>query len=507
MNKKKIYLIGTVTCLFFTACTLDTVPTDKYVEENFWKNSGQISAGLTACYSTMYNTYMYGPMLIFSETATPNAYNYGNNGGWRVIGNGTLNLSNSAMVNSKWGSCYQGIGRCNTFIENSSSFDMEEDELNEMVGEAKFLRALYYFDLTKNYGDAPLILEKPDVNTQSYLPRDPQEDIVVQILKDLDDAALSLPVNPSQKGRATKGAAYALKARVCLFFEKWDEAEKAADAVVALNKYSLYPDYRELFSLEHENNQEVIFDVQYQYPDITHSGDGLDLVLRQHNTIAPTLDLVRAYEWTDGKLYSENPDRDLYTDRDPRFYATIVYPGATYMGKKVGNTTFINTGYTYKKFAKYDEAAATMDDTNDINLILLRYADVLLMKAEARNELLAAPDQAVYDAINAVRGGQSVNMPQYNMATDNFTKEQMREKIRHERRIELAGEGVYYDDIRRWRIAENVMNAYVLKYDGSRVETRTFSSKNYLWPLPQQEIDDNPNLLPNNPGWETTSTE
>ena len=172
MNKKKIYLIGTVTCLFFTACTLDTVPTAKYVEENFWKNSGQISAGLTACYSTMYNAYMYGSMLIFSETATPNAYNYGNNGGWRVIGNGTLNLSNSAMVNSKWGSCYQGIGRCNTFIENSSSFDMEEDELNEMVGEAKFLRALYYFDLTKNYGDAPLILEKPDVNTQSYLPRD-----------------------------------------------------------------------------------------------------------------------------------------------------------------------------------------------------------------------------------------------------------------------------------------------------------------------------------------------
>ena len=157
------------------------------------------------------------------------------------------------------------------------------------------------------YGDAPLILDKPDVNTQSFLPRDPKTKITTQIIQDLNDAFTALPPTSSQIGRANKWAAKALLARVYLYNEMWEEAEKAAEAVIKSNKYSLFPDYRNLFSRDHENNQEVIFDVQYLYPTFVHSGDGLDIVLRQFNTIAPTLDLVMAYDMKDGSPYTSDP--------------------------------------------------------------------------------------------------------------------------------------------------------------------------------------------------------
>lgn len=496
--RKALIILGL--CSVTASCSLDTVPTGQYVEEDFWKTSAQIEAGLTACYNTLYNQYSIGGVnLVFSETATPNAYNYNNTGGWRVIGNGTVNSINSPIVNGKWGACYQGIGRCNTFISNSPSFNMSEiseDDRNEMVGEAKFLRALYYFDLTTMYGDAPLILDKPDVNTQSYLPRDPKEKIVDQIIKDLNEAFDALPSKASVSGRATKWTAKALLARVYLYNERWEEAENAAKEVMDSRLYSLYPHYRNIFLTE--NNEEILFSVQYQYPNYRHQGDGLDIVLRQYNTIAPTLDLVKAYEMTDGTPYTD--DKDLYTGRDPRMGMTIVYPGSTFMGELITETKYPNTGYTFKKYCRYDEAAATQDDRNECDIIILRYADVLLMYAEARNERLGTPDQEVFDAVNEVRQRPTVDMPKIE---GSLTKEEMRERIRHERRIEFAGEGWYYNDIRRWKIAPDVMNTPPLKYDGTPAEpSRAFAEKNYLFPLPQQETDDNPNLLPNNPGWD-----
>lgn len=115
-------------CLSITSCSLDTIPTSQYVEDNFWKTPEQIEAGLVACYSTMYNVYMYGSNLIFSETGTPNAYNYNGTYGWRVIGDGSVNSINSDIVNGKWGACYQGIGRCNTFIAGAPSFVISEED-------------------------------------------------------------------------------------------------------------------------------------------------------------------------------------------------------------------------------------------------------------------------------------------------------------------------------------------------------------------------------------------
>ena len=200
----------------------------------------------------------------------------------------------------------------------------------------------------------------------------------------------------------------------------------------------------------------------------------------------------------DGTAYSD--DKPLYENRDPRFYQTIVYPGSMYMGTVVANDRFKFTGYTFKKYSVYDDEYAPEYDYNDINYILIRYADIILTYAEARNENLGVPDEAIYNAINMIRGRKTVEMPLLDYSKK-YSKEQMREIIRHERRIELAGEGLYYFDIKRWRIAKDLMNGPIYKWDGSTIETRVFADKDYLWPVPEYEFKENPNLLPNNPGW------
>lgn len=496
--KNIIIIIGVGLCL--NACSLDTIPTDRYVESSFWQTEEQVEAGLTACYNTLRDTYLFGgtASAVFNETITPNAYMYDNTYGFGVIGKGMHTLSNSTVINEKWGSCYKGIGRCNTFLKEIVTFDMSEDLKNQKIAEVKFLRALYYFELTNYYGDAPLILDPPNVDTQKDLPRNAKSEIQTQIVKDLTEAAAVLPDGYSSSGdlgRPTSGAAKALLSRVYLYNSMWNEAEKMAKEVIASGKYSLYPNYRQIFSRDNENNSEVIFDVQFLNPDYKH---GMDLIMRQYNTCAPLLDLVKAYEMSDGTPYVDS--KPLYEDRDPRFYQTIVYPGSQYMGLPVANDRFKFTGYTFKKFSVYDEEYVPEYDYNDINYIVIRYADILLTYAEARNEGLAAPDKEVYDALNQIRDRETVKMPLFDISKG-YTKEQMRDIIRHERRIELAGEGLYYFDILRWKTAKDVMNGPIYKYDASTIEVRVFENKDYLWPVPETEIKENPNLLPNNPGW------
>jgi starch-binding outer membrane protein, SusD/RagB family len=232
------------------------------------------------------------------------------------------------------------------------------------------------------------------------------------------------------------------------------------------------------------------------YPD---QGNSFDLICRQYNSNAPLLDLVNAYEMISGKPITDPASgynaATPYVNRDPRMYATIVYPGDTYMNVKVTDKRFAITGYGMKKYSIYDKGPAPkgMEDLKDgqseTNFIVLRYADILLMYAEAQNEF-AGPDATVYDAINKVR--KRAGMP--DIATG-YTKEQLRDIIRHERRIEFAGEALYYNDLRRWKQAEVALNATIYNYKGAAIETRKFNpARDYWWPIPQTQRDLNTNL-------------
>ena len=501
---------------------LDTQPTDKYNEGNFWKSEAAVGAALSGCYNPLTSDGLFGgdATPLWEETATPNAYNYSNAMGFNLIAEGRQQSSNGGIIAQRWHDSYVGIGRCNTFLANVDRVEMSEDTKTKMKGEAHFLRALYYFMLENYYGGVPLILDPPNLATQADLPRNTRDEVVTQILKDLDSAALVLPLKYSKAdiGRATKGAAMALKARVLLYeasplfnasndAQKWKAAADAAKAVIDLpgTGYGLFADYRGLFLPQNENNKEVIFDVQYIFPGL---GTSFDLIGKQYNTNAPLLDLAQAYDMNNGLPITDpasgyDPAKP-YANRDPRLYGTIFFPGDTLMQVKVTNSRFAVTGFGMKKYTIYDKGPAPTGQSDlkagqsETNFIILRYADILMMYAEALNEA-SGPLPQVYDALNAVR--QRVKLPAIDPAVTPYTKDELRQIIHHERRIEFAGEGLYYNDIRRWKTAETVLNAPIKTYDGSQIEVRTFDpTRDYFWPIPLPETDLNPNLE-QNPGY------
>jgi starch-binding outer membrane protein, SusD/RagB family len=510
--KKTIYtfLLG---ALLITGCSddsLDTTPNDRYTEESFWTSEKNASAGLTGCYAVLRDKGIYGgeatPLL--EETATPNAYNYNNRMNYNEIARGSHTATNTDIINSRWNASYSGIGRCNALLANIDNVPMDNALKERMKGEARFLRALYYSLLATYYKDAPLVLDEPNID-QALLPRTPHEEIVVQIIKDLDAAALVLPAKytvVTDLGRATSGAALALKARVLLFeasplmnpageLAKWQQAADAAKAVMNLTAagYGLFPNYRQLFLPANEGRQEAIFDVQFKTPE---QGSTFDVVGSQYNDNAPILDLIQAYEMSDGLPQTASPLYNAatpYANRDPRFAQTIVYPGSTFQGTTALTSRFQITGFAIKKYTVYDAASATIiaGGRSETNYMVLRYADVLLMYAEAQNEAVG-PDASVYDAVNSIR--QRAGLNPYQVPAGK-TKEQMREIIRHERRIEFVGEGFYYNDIRRWKTAETVMNTQIFNHASEPVATRTFNAaRDYWWPVPQVQRDRNPNL-------------
>jgi hypothetical protein len=326
---------------------------------------------------------------------------------------------------------------------------------------------------------------------------------LTQILKDLNEAAetniLPKRYSGADKGRVTIGAVLAFKARILLYAGRWAEAAAAAKQVIELNEYDLFPGYRELFYLENEGNEEVVFDLQYKYPEFCHS---FDMTLDEYNNVAPLPDLVNDYYAIDGLPISEshvyNPARP-YENRDPRLQSTIIVKGSQFKGAVVKEGQYPRTGYGQKKYTVYkdDEPKATIRaGDSELNYMFIRYADVLLMYAEAKNEV-SGPDEEIYRYLNKIR--DRAGMPHF---SNNLSQDDLRKEIRHERRIELAGEGFYFYDIRRWKISHLVMNGEIQNDKGERIEVRKFENpRDYLWPVPSIAIQENPKLQPQNEGF------
>lgn len=496
--KKICYFIILIS---FVACDslLDVNPSDKYSTDTFWLDEEQYKAALTGCYNNFYNSQIFfnGE----TEMLTPNsmAYNEANNTKDVARGAG---LTTSTIFLSFWRNAYQGIGRANTLLDQIDNATFDEEAKNQMKGQALFIRALYYSYLTDLYGDCPLITETPDNDKHGDLPRTPKSQIVDQIITDLTEASALLPVSysASNTGKITKGAALALKARVLLYNEKWAESAAAAKQVIDMGIYDLFTDYRGMYLPENENNLEVIFDIQYEAPFFMH---GLDNTIKTLNRPAPTKNLVDTYLMTDGKSIAESPLYDPenpYENRDPRLHQSIVCIGYPYNGEITTKEDVVTTGFGQKKLTSYpdDQTIQITAGNSDLNLIVIRYAEVLLTYAEALNEANANPGTEVYWALNELRNRPSVNMPEIEAGV---SKEEMRAIIRLERRIEMACEGLYYADIRRWGIAEVVNNQPIYNNEGVVVENRSFNEdRDYLWPIPADEVQENENLE-QNPGW------
>lgn len=346
----------------------------------------------------------------------------------------------------------------------------------------------------------------------------PKNEILTQILTDFDDAAAALPSSYENKdlGRVTKGAVLAYKAKILLHNQKWAEAAQAAKEVIDLKVYDFYPNYSDLFIESNEDNIEVIFDIQYTTSQ-SQPWPAEPFVLGTWQTSNISADMINSYYMTNGKSITDATsgydDQDPYTNRDPRLDATVVLPGTKY-----GDATFIPASYAEypcgAKPRKYAEYGVADVNISTLNTILMRYADVCLMRAEALIES-GSTDQEIYDLIDKVRA--RVGMPTVeSVEGTGLSQTQLRQILRHERRVEFCMEGTRYADMLRWKDESLVHDVY--GYDKSKlsdpaspatwtfsqikIATTTFNAnKGWLWPIPQADIDINENLLPNNPGY------
>lgn len=522
MKRKNFIILTAISAgALLSACNkdfLERTPLDAYSNNVLWKTESDALAALNGCYKDWEDA----ENLIYMDCVSDNAYNQYFWEGFTAHGNGDATPSDPDAKNRF---TYTTIQKCNNFLENVDQVKMDDAKKNRMKAEARFLRAYKYFTLTQLYGDVPLVTKTVTMDEANTIKQAPQAEVRQFILDELAAIAPQLEVTAADKGRATRGAALALRARLELFMAKYDDAIADAQKVMQLG-YQLYPVYSDLFRIQHENNSEVILDLQYMENTLSNGWLGImpSSGYGGWGSISPTQELVDAYEMKNGKLITEagsgydaaNP----YTNRDPRLQASIVVPGQQYGGKfydpidpESGDyyqgDNNAKTGYLFRKFTYNLNDFADMWNTGQ-NAIFIRYAEVLLTYAEAKIEK-GQIDQSVYDAINDVR--IRAGMPDVDQAV--YTGQaKMRELVRRERRVELALEGMRWYDIQRWKIGDLVRkgaihgvrpgkvdpNTGALTLTGTNVvvETRKFdASKNYLWPIPQKEIDVNKNLKQN----------
>ncbi|WP_270088035.1 RagB/SusD family nutrient uptake outer membrane protein [Sphingobacterium sp. SYP-B4668] len=540
INKNLITAIALSISTLFSCSKLDSyldkAESGGMLEEEVFGNYRQTERFLAQVYGSGLKIDWVGSGLwSFSyDGATDNgycAYRY-----WpspKFMYDGNLTPSNNPI--DQWADLYAAIRRVNLFIEKIDGLPVsaknQEEEIGKarMKGEAFFLRAWFYSELFKRYGGVPLIDRVLQVSDDLNIPRADAAAIVGFIVEDCDKAASLLPTDYTTKdlGRATKGAALALKSRMLLYaasplhnpsnnIELWERAAKAAQDVISLGVYSLHGSFKDV--LHTRNSAENIFQYTANYEDqlrnnLMPSQGGFAIV-------HPSQELVDAFEMKDGKKYSESPLYDAdnpYENRDPRFQMTIVHNNMPWRGLPIetfeGGLDGINgSGDNYTRTGYY--LAKTLDVNGSITpiwrpgshfFVFIRYAEILLNYAEAKNEALSAPDQSVYQAVDQVRA--RVSMP---ALPAGLTKVQMRERIQNERRIELAFESHRFWDLRRWRIGEQILkevhgmkitkSGSDWKYLPFKIESRFYKNTYDLFPIPQSEINRN-SALTQNPGY------
>ena len=493
---------------------------------------------LNMAYSQMSNNdYFFS-----TEALSDNLYEGRGSSSEKAISSGQADASNGRFAN-EWSSCYQGIKTCHIFLANVDRVSVMDETLKtRMKAEARFIRAYLFFRLTTWYGDVLLFDHDLTLSESKTIARTSQAEVLAFVRSEMDAVTAALPAKEkyaeADKGRITSGAAVALKARTYLYSNDWANVVATSEKLIGkadYGSYSLFSSYEGIFLPENEYNNEVILDLGY-VPSLRTWGNYYDYaplsVGARVNALAPTQELVDDYIMLNGQPingsgsgYSETTP---YKNRDPRLTATVVYhqfpwkkpdgsiqiiytkPGTApnetaavdeYKGQGTNSTS---TGYYMRKY--YDPTSLA-SFTSGLNLILIRYADVLLMYAEAKNELGQMNETIWNQTIKALRVRAGFTDPAALVYNAAWSKADLTTIIHRERRCELALEGLRIHDIRRWKTAESVLNVFPhgAKFGDAgidngyiRLDKRSFNkNRDYLWAVPQSEKDINPNLTQN----------
>ena len=476
------------TALLASSCKksfLDVDPQGQQPSAEFWKSADDATKAVNAIYANLrkWENVAFPALVIESvgsdeadKGSTPNDATF-----WNLYDTYTV-TSTEGSLQSFWTGQYQNINLANQVLTNIPAIEMDENLKARYLAEAKFVRALSYFRLVRAYGDVPLRLTIPKDASEYNLPRTPKDQVYAQIEKDLTEAATVLPQNypATDLGRATKGAAMGLHAKVAMYQKKWSDVLSLTNQVMGLG-YSLFPDYEKTFRTENENNSESVFEIQAEL--LPGNADASNSQYSQVQGVAgvpgggwgfnvPSAALAAAFE-----------------PNDPRRDATIIFRGETTPQGDVIPTTTPNPMYNQKSYVPFSLRVSGFSEGAQQNIRILRYADILLMNAEAANELGDAG--RALTSLNLVRARARGNNPVTVLAPVTTTDQTaLRNAIYKERQVELAMESDrYFDVIRQGRGLE------VFGPKGWK------AGKNEVWPVPQPEIDLSGGLLTQNPGY------
>lgn len=535
---KKLLLIISCTAVLFSCRKLDQPNTREFTEEAYWRDAQDALDALTSCYENMSSDfYFFG-----NEALSDNAFVSGNGfSGVSLIAAGSYDQANG-RVKEEWAYRYRAIRKCNIVVENIGKVPSMDATLSRrIVAEARFIRAYAYFEMVDWFGDVPFYTNIITIDEAKAIGRTGKNTVLDFIVQELDEIRADLPTNvqysEKDRGRITQGAAIALSARVKLFREDWPGVKAACELLMNSSEngtYSLVNNYTDLFKVSGEFNNEVILDLQY--------GGGRTFSTQRsflpqtlsllRATLVPTQDLVDDYIMLNGKNITEAGsgynENDPYANRDPRLNASLLHhgstitdfsgvvqtiltlPGSNPSTNSVDDQGASPTGYYFQKF--YDVTASNFNST--LNLPLIRYADVLLMYAEALAKTETLDVAAWNKTVRALRvraGFTDAGAVEFPAGAGQAA---LLDIVRRERRAELAFEGLRAFDIRRWAIADAVLNKPVrgIKVSSGAfnkdpngyiiVEARSFTNpKHYLWPVPTFESDQNKNLG-QNPDWQ-----
>lgn len=542
MKKNQFYIKGIFFLCSITilGCKkLELSPENEFTDLTYWSSEDKAQTVLNTAYSQMFSSNYF----FYNEAASDNAYNgRGDNAGVASLAAGTYDPS-LGRINAEWNERYAGIKTTNLLLENIDQIpELDEERRQQMIAEARFLRAFQHFQLITWFGDIPLVDQDLTIEEAQTISRTSRNEVLQFILDELDAVEDILPANTEysieERGKITSGAAVALKARVQLYEGNWEAVITETEKLMHDNEYGtygLFPSYSGLFLPENQYSEEDILSLQFvrefrtwgEFFDFAPLSAGARL-----NAMAPTQELVDSYimengepiEASDSGYDEDNP----YQDRDPRLTHTVVYheyewenpDGSTHtiyiepgsdpdepLDEYAPGSSATPTGYYLRKYFDPEHQTAL---ASSINLMLIRYADVLLMNAEAKAEHGTFGESTWNETIRSLRERAGFTDPNALNFENSLSQNEIIEVVRNERRTELAMEGLRIFDIRRWEIAEDFLNGWVhgarfgpASEDGGyiRVNERTFDpSKHYLWPIPRDErlINDN---LTQNPGW------
>ncbi|HXI01135.1 MAG TPA: RagB/SusD family nutrient uptake outer membrane protein [Sphingobacteriaceae bacterium] len=543
ISKASILFVCVASILALSACkkNFEKEPLEKLTEDYVWDVTD--SAGIYAR-NFLHNTYSYLPngfnridnslLDAASDDAVPSL------NGSAVSRLTNDRISSVSNPDDAWAKNYEGIRKVNELLANIDKVPMRDAQLKEWwKAESRFLRAMCYFEMVKRYGGVPLIGDKIfTLDDEIQVSRNSYAECVEYIVSECDAIANKVrpdPIDDGNLGRITRGAVLALKAKILLLAASplnnpgsdaalWKRSADAAKDIIALNVFALETSFSTVFTAR--KNKEVILAYQRgQTNDVETNNAPVGFVTpTSRGYTSPTQQLVDAFQMKNGLPITDPASGYLASNpyaagtRDPRFYLTVFTNGTlwlkraiqTYEGgldKPGGAVTQTKTGYYMRKFMG-DMSAQTSYPTQTHNFIIFRYAEVLLNLAEALNEY-QGPTLEVYKIVEDIR--RRAGLVPFTLKIG-LTKDQMRDAIRQERRVEMAFEEQRFWDLRRWKIAESELNKPLhgmkitnnpngtLTYERIEVAKPVFTPKMYRYPIPYSEIIKNPNLKQNE-GW------